>query len=87
MSLRGKGRSKLLIVGVGVVVVVVVTGEEVMGGGVVDVGWSVNVVVAGVEVVGSVEDSGGVERVISLAHPDRSETHRITISTTLESVL
>jgi hypothetical protein len=71
MSVRGKGASKLLMVGVGVVV---------------EVGWSVDVAAAG-EVDGVVEDSGGVERVISPAHPDRSETQRITISMTIESVL
>ena len=67
------------------VVVVVGTGKDVAGGEVVEVGWSVIVVVG--EVGGGVEDSGVVERVISLEHPVRSETHRATMSMTLGSAL
>ena len=66
------------MVGVGVVVVVVGTGEDVVGGGVVEVGCS-DIVVAG-EVDCTVEDSAGVERIISPAQPERREAHRTAAS-------
>jgi hypothetical protein len=61
MSLRGKGTSRLLMVGVGV-----------------EVGCS-DIVVAG-EVDCTVEDSAGVERIISPAQPERREAHRTAAS-------
>ena len=74
----------MLIVGAGVAVVVG-TGEDVVGGEVVEVGCS-DIVVAG-EVDGIVEDGSVAEKVSTLTHPDSSETHRTAASEKPANVL
>ena len=59
-------------------VVVVGTDEDVVGGGVVEMRCP-DIDVAG-KVDGAVEDSAGVERIISPAQPERREAHRTAAS-------